>query len=66
MNLALFYISCSDFESLAALSSLTANDFFTYRSLFGFGFGLDHLANRNNVLWTNDDIIIINISIINF
>jgi hypothetical protein len=65
-NLALFYISCSDLDNLAALSSLTAKDFLTYRSLLGLGLGLDHLAKRNNVLCTNDDIIIINISIINF
>jgi hypothetical protein len=49
-NRALFYIYCSDLESFAALSSLTANDFFTSRSLFGFGFGFDHFANRNSVL----------------
>jgi len=44
MNFALFYIYCSDFDNLAALSSLTANDFFIYRYLFGLGLGFDHLA----------------------
>lgn len=60
--LTLFSCSCSDLESLAALSSPSAKDFFYYFCFIGFGFGRDIFEKEQRILLErlNNILVVIN------